>query len=353
MAEEYSDKVLEHFRNPHNVGELTDPDGVGSVGNPACGDIMELAIRVRDGIVSDAKFRTFGCGAAIATSSMMTDLVRGKTLEQAAAIAGREVTDALDGLPKRKRHCSFLAADALRAALIDYYRRREEPLPARLAGPGEPVGSARTGADSCGPCRDVDEVKGDAMLVKDWMSRKPWTITEERSIKEAKELMMEHKVRRLPVVAGDILVGIITKDDILAASPSIIDFQTTDEIKKHLEETSVASVMTEDPYTVTANAPVEDAARLMAEKKVGALPVLEGGALSGVITETDIFRALVKVLGISRDHERLDLVVDSAEDALEQVLAKLKSEGKCVLSLFSFEANDKGKIRVIVHLAKD
>jgi len=120
MAEGYSNKVMEHFRNPHNVGEMKDPDGTGHVGNPVCGDIMEMYIKVKDNIITDVKFKTFGCGAAIATSSMMTDLVKGKTIEEALKISNRAVVDALEGLPPRKLHCSVLAEDALKGAINDH-----------------------------------------------------------------------------------------------------------------------------------------------------------------------------------------------------------------------------------------
>lgn len=120
MAEGYSNKVMEHFRNPHNVGEIKDPDGVGHVGNPVCGDIMEMYIKVKDNIITDVKFKTFGCGAAIATSSMMTDLVMGKSIPEALKISNRAVVEALEGLPPRKLHCSVLAEDALKGAINDY-----------------------------------------------------------------------------------------------------------------------------------------------------------------------------------------------------------------------------------------
>ncbi len=123
---EYSDKVIEHFQHPRNVGEIPDADGVGKVGNPACGDIMALYIKVTDGRIVDARFKTFGCGAAIATSSMVTELVKGKTIEEALQISKRTVADALEGLPPTKMHCSNLAEDALRAAIEDYLNRRGE-----------------------------------------------------------------------------------------------------------------------------------------------------------------------------------------------------------------------------------
>ena len=120
---EYSEKVMEHFRNPRNVGEIENPDGVGRVGNPVCGDIMELYIKVKDGVLTDAKFKTFGCGAAIATSSMVTELVKNKTIDEALKISNRAVAEALGGLPPIKMHCSNLAADALHAAILDYEKK--------------------------------------------------------------------------------------------------------------------------------------------------------------------------------------------------------------------------------------
>ncbi|MCU0860341.1 MAG: Fe-S cluster assembly scaffold protein NifU [Thermoplasmata archaeon] len=116
----YSDKVMDHFANPRNVGEIKDADGVGKVGNPQCGDVMWLYIKVKDDIITDIKFKTFGCGAAIATSSMITELAKGKTLEEAKKISRQDVADSLDGLPPVKMHCSNLASDALREAIKDY-----------------------------------------------------------------------------------------------------------------------------------------------------------------------------------------------------------------------------------------
>ena len=116
----YSDKVMEHFKNPRNVGDIENPDGVGHVGNPVCGDIMELYIRVEANIITEAKFKTFGCGAAIATSSMVTELVTGKTIEEALEISNKAVVEALDGLPAIKMHCSVLAEEALKSAIEDY-----------------------------------------------------------------------------------------------------------------------------------------------------------------------------------------------------------------------------------------
>lgn len=120
MRTVYSDKVMDHFANPRNVGEIPDADGIGKVGNPQCGDVMWLYIKVRDGIITDIKFKTFGCGAAIATSSMITELAKGKTLEEAKRISRKDVADALEGLPPVKMHCSNLAADALLEAIKDY-----------------------------------------------------------------------------------------------------------------------------------------------------------------------------------------------------------------------------------------
>jgi len=121
----YSDKVMEHFRNPRNMGEIPDADGVGTVGNPVCGDLMTMYIKVKDNNIADIKFKTFGCGAAIATSSMTTELAKGKTLKEAMKIARKDVADALEGLPPVKMHCSNLAADALHAAIEDYYKKHK------------------------------------------------------------------------------------------------------------------------------------------------------------------------------------------------------------------------------------
>jgi nitrogen fixation NifU-like protein len=130
---EYSEKVMEHFRNPRNVGEIENPDGVGKVGNPVCGDIMELYITVKGGIITDAKFKTFGCGAAIATSSMVTELVKNKTIEDALKISNRAVAEALGGLPPIKMHCSVLAEEALKRALDDYRMRSAKPASGKAA----------------------------------------------------------------------------------------------------------------------------------------------------------------------------------------------------------------------------
>lgn len=120
----YSEKVMDHFMNPRNMGEIADADGIGTVGNPTCGDIMKLYIKVDEDVITDVKFKTFGCGAAIATSSMVTELVKGKHLKEAEEISNKTVAEALDGLPPVKMHCSNLAADALHAAIEDYRNKK-------------------------------------------------------------------------------------------------------------------------------------------------------------------------------------------------------------------------------------
>ena len=120
----YSEKVLDHFRNPRNMGEIPDADGIGTVGNPVCGDLMSIYIKVKDNRIEDIKFKTFGCGAAIATSSMITELARGKTLEEAMKISRGDVAENLGGLPPIKMHCSNLAADGLHAAIQDYLKKK-------------------------------------------------------------------------------------------------------------------------------------------------------------------------------------------------------------------------------------
>ncbi len=117
----YSDKVMDHFQNPRNVGKLDDADGIGEVGNAKCGDIMRMYIKVRDGIIVDCKFNTFGCGSAIATSSMATELIKGKPIDEALELSNKAVVEALDGLPAYKLHCSVLAEEAVKAAVKDYY----------------------------------------------------------------------------------------------------------------------------------------------------------------------------------------------------------------------------------------
>jgi nitrogen fixation NifU-like protein len=119
----YSQKVMDHFFNPRNVGEIDNADGIGQVGNPKCGDIMKVYLKIENNIIVDVKFKTFGCGAAVATSSMATELIKGKTVEEASKITNKIVTEALDGLPPAKLHCSVLAEEAIAAAIDDYKRR--------------------------------------------------------------------------------------------------------------------------------------------------------------------------------------------------------------------------------------
>ena len=124
MAGPYSDKVMDHFMHPRNMGEIEDASGVGEVGNPACGDVMRLYLKIEDNRIVDAKFKTFGCGAAIASSSMTTEMIKGKTIDEALEISNRAVAEALGGLPPAKEHCSVLAEDALKAALEDYKKKQ-------------------------------------------------------------------------------------------------------------------------------------------------------------------------------------------------------------------------------------
>lgn len=137
----YSEKVMDHFSNPRNVGEIENASGVGQVGNPTCGDIMRFYIVVENNIITDIRFKTFGCGAAIATSSIATELAKGKTIEQALELTNKAVAEALDGLPPVKMHCSNLAADALKAAIIDYKKNQ-----------GEDVSGLKICDDDCHGC---------------------------------------------------------------------------------------------------------------------------------------------------------------------------------------------------------
>ena len=127
----YSEKVMDHFANPRNSGEMENPDGVGTVGNPTCGDLMTIYIKVKDDVITDISFQTFGCGAAIAVSSIVTELVLGKTLDEALELSNKAVADALGGLPPKKMHCSNLGADALKKAIEDYLEKQKK----------DPVGS--------------------------------------------------------------------------------------------------------------------------------------------------------------------------------------------------------------------
>lgn len=121
----YTDKVMDYFQNPRNVGEIENADGIGEVGSPACGDIMKMYLSVEDGVIKDVKFKTFGCGAAVATSSMATEMIKGKTLEEAETLTNSSVIEALGGLPSEKIHCSVLAEQAIKAAIKDYREKME------------------------------------------------------------------------------------------------------------------------------------------------------------------------------------------------------------------------------------
>ena len=125
----YSEKVMDHFENPRNVGEIPDANGVGTVGNAKCGDIMRMYLKVENGVIEDVKFKTFGCGAAIATSSMATEMVKGKTIKEALQLTNKAVAEALDGLPPVKMHCSLLAEEAIHAAVEDYLKNHPEEAP--------------------------------------------------------------------------------------------------------------------------------------------------------------------------------------------------------------------------------
>ena len=140
MAAFYSEKVMDHFANPRNVGELEDANGVGEIGNAKCGDIMKMYIKVEDGRIADVKFKTFGCGSAIATSSLATEMIKGKTIEEALQLSNKAVVEALDGLPAHKIHCSVLAEQSIKAAIADYYRRQgidPTPIVGELPDPDE------------------------------------------------------------------------------------------------------------------------------------------------------------------------------------------------------------------------
>ncbi len=151
----YSEKVMDHFQNPRNVGTIEDADGVGKVGNPVCGDMMEFYIKVKDNRIEDVKFKTFGCGAAIAVSSMVSEMAKGKTLEEAMAITNDDVAEELDGLPKNKLHCSNLGADALHEAIENFREKKKAPEKT------EDVKAGDTGKFSCpycdGPVEGMEE----------------------------------------------------------------------------------------------------------------------------------------------------------------------------------------------------
>lgn len=137
----YSEKVMDHFRNPRNLGKMDDADGIGEVGNAKCGDIMKMYIKVKDGIIEDVKFNTFGCGSAIASSSMATEMIKGKSIDDALELSNKAVVEALDGLPTHKIHCSVLAEEAVKAAVKDYYDKN-----------GIEYGKEKFAPDDCPTC---------------------------------------------------------------------------------------------------------------------------------------------------------------------------------------------------------
>lgn len=140
----YSEKVMDHFTNPRNVGEIENADGIGEVGNAKCGDIMKIYLKIDDNIITDVKFNTFGCGSAIASSSMATEMIKGKSVDQALELTNKAVVEALDGLPPHKIHCSVLAEEAVKAALKDYYEKNNIPYDKELF----------PDCDSCAHCAD-------------------------------------------------------------------------------------------------------------------------------------------------------------------------------------------------------
>lgn len=142
----YSEKVMDHFANPRNVGELKDANAIGEVGNAKCGDIMRIYLKIQDDVIEDVSFKTFGCGAAIATSSMATELVKGKTIDEALKLTNKAVAEALDGLPPVKMHCSMLAEEAVHAAIADYYERQGKPVPFEVS-----KGKCSNCCESCNP----------------------------------------------------------------------------------------------------------------------------------------------------------------------------------------------------------
>jgi len=190
------------------------------------------------------------------------------------------------------------------------------------------------------------------MLVKDFMNANPWTISKDRNIREAREMMLSHKVRRLPVMDGDVLVGIITKEDILVAGPSMVDYVSREELKNRLEKTYIESIMTEDPYTVSEDDPMEKAARIMHEKKIGGLPVLRGPKLVGIITETDIFRAFVQLIGIAKDAERFEVDSEDPIKALDEVRERVLSQKLCPVSILMY-VGDTGTRKMVVRAVRE
>ncbi len=157
----YSEKVMEHFKNPRNVGTIDGADGIGEVGNPVCGDMMTFYIKVKDNVIDEIKFQTFGCGAAIAVSSMVSEMAKGKTLDEASKITNRMVAEALEGLPKQKLHCSNLGADALQKAIEDYRAKQGGPQPVKTKRCYCPVCDLETPMEAgyCTGCgKELDEV---------------------------------------------------------------------------------------------------------------------------------------------------------------------------------------------------
>ena len=147
----YSEKVMDHFSNPRNVGEIPDADGIGEVGNARCGDIMKMYIKVDNGVISDVKFKTFGCGAAVATSSMATELIKGKSVKDALKLTNKAVIEALDGLPPVKIHCSVLAEEAVKSAVLDYLNKNGlDPLAYGIDPKSISEGSCSSCGGSCG-----------------------------------------------------------------------------------------------------------------------------------------------------------------------------------------------------------
>ena len=142
----YSEKVMDHFQRPRNLGKMEDADGVGEVGNAKCGDIMKMYIKVKDGVLIDVKFNTFGCGSAIAASSMATEMIKGKPLKDALALTNKAVVEALDGLPAHKIHCSVLAEEVVKAAILDYCQRNRLPLDPALSEPAGGTSCCHTGS---------------------------------------------------------------------------------------------------------------------------------------------------------------------------------------------------------------
>ena len=176
----YSDKVMDHFNHPRNVGEIEGADAIGQVGNPVCGDIMKMYLKIDGDVITDVKFKTFGCGSAIATSSMATELIKGKTIQEALTLTNAAVAEALDGLPAHKMHCSVLAEEAIKAALADYYTRQsvqcqrlanlvltaDEPSAHRLAASNKTIKKQAAGMRK--PFRQLLDKKSSGAICQPW-----------------------------------------------------------------------------------------------------------------------------------------------------------------------------------------